>query len=219
MIRTGFFWSVILLAIMFGVSGYAWLELPADAQLPVHWNAQGEVDRYGGKFEGLLMMPLVGAFLVALFVFVPKIDPRKRNLEKSRTAYLAAWIGSIAVMTTIHMLTVNAALGGTAPVAKFVFVLVGLLLMIIGNYLAKTRSNWFIGLRTPWTLSSEHAWSVGNRYAGRGLLLSGLLIIFAGLFLGMTMAVALSIAGPIGSAIVATIASYLAWKNDPDARA
>ena len=218
MIRTGLFWSALLLTVMFSAATYAWIELPPDARIPVHWNAQGEVDGYGGKFEALLMMPIVAIALVVLMAFLPTIDPRKQNLEKSRTAYLAAWIGTMVLLTGVHLLTVHAALGGTEPVAKYVFVLVGVLLAVIGNYLAKTRSNWFVGLRTPWTLSSEHAWAVGNRYAGWGLLISGLLIIFAGLFVDMSIAVALSIAGPFGSAILATVASYYAWKNDPDAR-
>jgi len=218
MIRTGLIWSVLILVVMFGASAYAWMALPGDVQVPVHWNAAGEVDRYGGKFEALLMMPLVAIGLVALMAFIPKIDPRKLNLEKSRLAYLAGWLGTLIVLSGAHLMTVYTALGGDAPVANFIFVLVGILFAVLGNYIAKTRSNWFVGLRTPWTLSSEHAWTIGNRYLGRGMLITGILMVFAALISNMMVAIILSTVGVLGSAIVATIVSYYAWKNDPEAQ-
>ncbi len=79
MIRTGLIWSAVLLIIMFGASIYAWNILPDGAQVPVHWNAAGEVDRYGGKFEALMVMPLVSIFLVLLMTYLPKVDPLCRK--------------------------------------------------------------------------------------------------------------------------------------------
>lgn len=217
MIQTGLRWSAIILATMLLVTAYAWMLLPEGAQVPVHWNAAGEVDRYGGKFEALLMMPLMAIFLVALMAFLPKIDPRKINLEKSKTAYLAGWLGTMIVLAVMHLLTIHTALGGDAPVAKIGFGMIGLLFAILGNYIAKTRSNWFVGLRTPWTLSSEHAWTVGNRYLGRGMVATGILIIFTAIVSNLLAVIILSLVGVVASAIIATIASYYAWKNDPDA--
>lgn len=218
MIRTGLIWSVPILLIMGCASAYAWNVLPNGVQIPIHWNAQGEVDGYSGKFEALLIMPLVTIFVVVLMSFLPKVDPRKVNLEKSRMAYLAGWIGTMAVLAGVHLLTIYTALGGNVPVANIVYVMIGFLFVALGNYIAKTRSNWFVGLRTPWTLSSEHAWMVGNRYLGYGMLVTGIMMVFSALVSNMAVLLILSLVGVAGSAFVATIASYYAWKNDPEAK-
>ena len=137
MIRVGLIWSIIILTIMLGASLYGWMILPDGAEFPVHWNAAGEVDGYGGKFETLLMMPLITIPLVLLMVFLPKIDPRMRNLEKSKPAYLVGWIGSVAIMGAVHLITVYSALGGELPVAQWVVIMVGTLFVLLGNYLTK----------------------------------------------------------------------------------
>ena len=218
MIRTGLIWSGLLLSVMFGASLYAWMTLPEGVQVPVHWDANGEVDGYGGKVEAFLVMPIIASVLVAIMAFLPKIDPRRVNLEKSRFAYLAGWLGSMAVMTGAHLVTIYTALGGEAPVSNLVFVMIGILFAVLGNYIAKTRSNWFVGLRTPWTLSSEHAWMIGNRYLGRGMLITGILIVFAAFLSKPTIVIILTTVGVMGTAIIATVASYFAWKNDPEAK-
>ncbi len=140
------------------------------------------------------------------------------NLEKSKLAYLAGWIGTLTLLTVVHLLTIYTALGGDAPVANIIFGMIGILFAVLGNYVAKSRSNWAVGLRTRWTLSSEHAWIIGNRYLGRGMLITGILMMFAAMITNMPVLIILSLAGVSGSAIVATIASYYAWKNDPEAK-
>lgn len=217
MIRTGLICSTFLLVIMFAASAYAWNALPDNVQLPVHWDAAGEVDRYGGKFEALMIMPLISIFLVALMAFLPKFDPRRINLEKSKLAYLAGWIGTLTLLAGVYLLTIYTALGGDAPVANIVFGMIGILFAVLGNYVAKSRSNLAVGLRTRWTLSSEHAWTVGNRYLGFGMVITGLLMVFSALVSNMSALVIISLIGVMGSAIIATIASYYAWKHDPEA--
>lgn len=217
MIRTGVIWSVILLAVMFGASAYAWIALPVDALVPVHWDAQGEVDRYGGKFEALLVMPIISTLLTFVMAYLSKKNPRKINLQKSRQAFLTGWLGTMALLAAVHILTIATALGVDVPVAKTIFMLLGILIVVLGNYVAKTRSNAIVGLRTKWTMSSEHAWTVGNRYLGRGMLITGILMVFAALMSNMPMMILLLLVGVLVSGIVSTIASYRAWKNDPEA--
>jgi len=216
MIRVGLIWSAAILTIMLGASLYGWTILPEGAEFPVHWNAAGEVDGYGGKFEALLMMPLITIPLILLMVFLPKRDPRMENLQKSKPAYLAGWIGSVGIMGAVHLMTVYSALGGKVPVTQLVVISIGVLFIVLGNYLTKTRSNWFVGLRTPWTLSSEHAWSIGNRYLGRGFLVTGIVTIFSAIFASQLVAFSVLAAGTLITTIGSIVASYFAWKHDPD---
>lgn len=219
MIVRGLWISAGVIIAMAGLSIWGWNTTPADAQIPVHWSASGEVNRYGSRFEAFLMMPLMATGLCLLLAFAPKIDPRGRNLANSGPLYLAVWIGTLIFVGLAHLAMVLSATGVMAQDSPIMprIVLLGLALFmaVIGNLLGKARPNWFVGVRTPWTLSSDLSWDVTHRWAGRGFVLAGvvggLAMLLSPINVGLTVFFVLLGGTAIGSIIL----SFLIWKKDP----
>jgi uncharacterized membrane protein len=201
---------------MFALSAWAWPQIPADAQVPIHWGPSGEIDGYGPKWLGLLGLPAVALGVVVLLSLIPRIEPRRENLARSAPAYIAICIAAVGFLAAIHVVAVMAALGNDVDVAAVALIGAGVMFAVIGNFLGKTRSNWFFGIRTPWTLSSEESWTRTHRLGGRMFLGLGLLVLLATVLLGSALALWVMLAAlAIGVAIL-FVYSYLVWRDDPD---
>lgn len=224
-IRNGLIATAIALAIMAGVMIWAFQSIP-DGQVPLHWNAAGEVDRWGTRTEALwalAILPIVTLFTGALLAVVPSLDPRKANLEKSAKVYSVVWISTMVLLAAIHVgiahMSINGATKGDANAIEFIrFVIAGtgILFVLLGNYLPKTRPNWFLGIRTPWTLSSDNTWEKTHRVGGRLFMLVGFLsIIAAFVFNGLTLAF-VTPAMTISVAFFCVLYSYFVWRGATD---
>jgi len=183
MMKTGLTATAIAALIMGAIAFWAIQAMPETGQIPIHWNHKGIADGFttpekARKFVWLL--PGTGIFTGLVMAIALKIDPRRKNIERSSRAYLAVWIAMLAIMTIISALICYSMIfSGDASSGSvnnaIPLVIVGtssLLFLILGNYLPKTRSNWFFGIRTPWTLSSEEAWIKTHRIAGRLFILA-----------------------------------------------
>lgn len=205
------FW--LLLACMFALAAAIWGAAPD--RIPVHWGFGGHADRWGGKFEGLLLLPIVGLGLYVLLLLIPRIDPGRANYESFASAYLTLRLLVLIVTAAFQVITVLAALGRHVDMAAAVPLVVGGLLVVIGNLLGKVRPNWFVGIRTPWTLSSKESWARTHHAGGWlfivfGLLLMAFALIRSAWFLAVVGAV-------IAGGLLGLVAySYVVWKNDPD---
>ena len=215
-LRRMYIFSAIVLASMFLLSAYAWGQLPADAQIPVHWDASGTPDRYGGKFEGLFLTPLIVSFTVFLLGFVPRVQPRKSNLADSQKAYKAIWAGVLVLFMVIHIGIIATVLGSSIGIVPLVPVAVGGLFVVLGNYMGKTRSNWAVGIRTPWTLESDLSWDKTHRLGGKLFVILGLMFMVSSVFMTGELWAYLLIGGALGISLFLTVYSYLVWKSDPD---
>ncbi len=213
-LKTTWLISALVIVLMVGLSAWAWVQLPADASLPVHWNAAGEADRYGGKAEALLLLPAVTIGVLLLFTLIRYIDPLRANIERSGQAYHAVLLGTLFFMAVLHTGAVLSALGYPINVGRLAAPAVGLMFVIMGNYMGKIRRNYMFGVRTPWTLASELSWNKTHRITGKLFVLSGLLTIGA-TFLGSTIAFFTMMATILGTVIFAMVYSYLVWKRDP----
>jgi uncharacterized membrane protein len=211
--------SVAIVAAMLALSGWAWLQLPTDALVPIHWGPNGEPDAFADKTLGLLVLPAVTACLAAVLWAIPSIEPRRENLARSATAYRATWLGAVLLLGGLHGLAVAAALGAELDVTRIVLIATGALLIVIGNYLPKVRSNYLLGIRTPWTLTSDLSWHRTHRLGGRLFVIAGVVLIALG---------ASNVAGDLpAAALVALIVvpvaglfaySFFVWRSDPDRR-
>jgi uncharacterized membrane protein len=209
--------SAIILG-MLALSLWTWVNTP-ERPIPVHFDIEGRPNAYGSKFEGLMALPLVAVACNLLFVFLPRIEPRAKNLLRSSKAYSATWIATIAFLAVIHGGVIAVVLGQSAKLPETILqIAVGILLMVMGNYMGKIRSNFFFGIRTPWTLSSEKSWHKSHRLGGWllfGLGLGCTAVAIAGnsfLFLW------LALGGIGGITLTLIIYSYLIWRDDPDKR-
>jgi uncharacterized membrane protein len=203
----------IILAAMFVAAAIAWPHAPD--RIPVHWNISGQVDRYGGRFEGLLLMPLVALGFYVLMLVLPRIDPGRANYARFRGAYNAIRIGLLAMFGVFDVVVRKAALTGQANVSRIAPLAIGVLMVFLGALLGKIRPNWFIGIRTPWTLSSKVAWVRTHRAGGWLFMLIGLATIIAS-FVSSRLSFWILVAGTIGGTVGLVVYSYLLWRQDPD---
>ena len=211
--------SAIVVAAMTILSAWAWLSLPADALVPIHWGADGQVNGWAPKTIGLFLLPFITAGVAALFWAIPVIEPRRANIVKSGQAYAAIWVAIVVLLAVIDVVTVAVALGVTLDMTLVVFVAVGGLFIVIGNYLPKVRSNYLVGIRTPWTLTSEASWTRTHRVGGRLFVIEGIVFILAGLLRPAPEALIVVLLGGIGVMLVFVFAySYQVWKTDPEKR-
>lgn len=217
MIRIGVFISLICFVIACGFSAWGWLATPEGAQVPVHFDLSGEPDRYGSKTEAFLMMPAFLLGLAFLMSIVPRIDPRGDNVRRSRPVFLAGWIIGAVVIAGAQGFITWSALGGALPpdvLARGTGLLVAGVMLILGLVIARARPNFFVGVRTPWTLSSDLSWDKTHRWASRIYLVFGTLGLVA-LFLLPPAQVTVALLGVlIASALGLVVYSWWVWKND-----
>ena len=201
--------AIIALAIAFSAAVYA--RLPE--RLPVHWNLHGEVDRYGSRAEGAFFLPGLMLLLWMLLRFLPRIDPRRANYAKFGDTYDLLVNSLVALFAVMHVALIGSSLGWPVSMARVVPALVGLQFIILGNALPRARSNWWFGIRTPWTLSNERVWARTHRVGGYLLAGAGfVLLVAAGLPSVWTFALGIA---AVGSAAVGSLVySYFAWKQE-----
>jgi uncharacterized membrane protein len=212
--------SAVVIAAMMLLGVWAWLQLPADAQIPIHWGVDGQPNGYAPKTVGLFLLPLITLGVAAVFWAIPVIEPRQANILKSGKAYQAIWAGTLVLLAVIDLVTTAMALGATFDIILIVFVAVGALFIVIGNYLPKVRPNYMVGIRTPWTLTSDLSWDRSHRIGGRLFVLEGILFIVLGLVRPASGTLIVVLIGGIVFMLVILFAySYRVWKTDPGRRA
>jgi uncharacterized membrane protein len=209
--------SLAIVLAMVAISAYGWARLPDDAQVPIHWGLDGSPDGYAPKPIALLIGPGLGLLLTVLFAVLPSVEPRRTNLERSVKAYRAAWLSALVLVLLIHAAAVMTGLGIAVDIGRVVSAGAGVLFLAIGNWLPKTRSNFILGVRTPWTLTSERSWTVTHRLAGRGFVILGLVLIaLAALGAPGPVLLAVLFGGLAGLVTVLVAVSYRVWRSDPD---
>jgi uncharacterized membrane protein len=173
--------GIILLS--FAIAIYLDSEMPE--MMASHWNAQGEVDGYMPKFWGLFLMPIISVVIFLLFLLIPKIDPLKRNIQKFRTYYDWFIVLFIAFFFYVYVLTLLFNLKGMDLDFNFTQMMVpalGILFYYLGILTENAKRNWFIGIRTPWTLSSDKVWDKTHKLGGKLFKIAGVMA-FIGLLL------------------------------------
>jgi uncharacterized membrane protein len=180
--------------------------------MPSHWNAAGEIDGYMPKFWGVFLMPIVTIALVGLFLAIPHIDPLKANIAKFLGIFNGFIVAFVAYMLYVYALTLFAALGTPFNMTVMLLPVVGLLFIGVGYMMGKAKRNFFIGIRTPWTLSSETVWDETHNLGSKLFMLGGVVTIISA-FLGENGIWLLLAAIPI-AAFVPIIYSYILWRRE-----
>ena len=169
--------AIILLLFFIGI--YFYPQMPE--KMASHWNARGQVDGYMSKLWGLFFIPLVLIALAFLFTVIPKVDPLKANIEKFRKYYDGFIILFFIFMLLVQLQVILWNLGIKISPNTFVPVISGILFFYVGVLCENAKRNWFIGIRTPWTLSSERVWEKTHKISGKLFKIAGV-IAFAGVF-------------------------------------
>ncbi|GAB4134012.1 MAG: SdpI family protein [Bacteroidia bacterium] len=170
--KEGFLWLVMLVPVIF--TAIFWDKFPA--KIPMHFNAAGEVDNWGGK-GALFIGPGVSFALYFMLLFIPNLDPKKANYENFRKGYYVVRVAFHIFMTGLSLFIIAYSLGMAVKAERFVPAAVCLLFMVIGNQMGNFRHNYFVGIRTPWTLENEEVWKKTHRVSGRVWVISSLIML------------------------------------------
>lgn len=210
-------WEGVQLSIiagMFITAAIRWSSVPD--RIPIHWNASGDVDGYGGKFVGLLLIPILATGVYALLALIPKLDPAKANYESFQGPYLVIRTAVVAYFGFVYMV-MNFAIGNEdgVPVDSLMFGSISALLLLLGALMGKMRPNYFVGIRTPWTLTSKRSWVKTHRLGGWVFIATGIAGGIGAIF-GGVVALSVLLGVLIPGVLFLTFYSYRVWRNDPD---
>lgn len=210
--------TIIVLVLIIGatIAGMLlWNQLPDI--MASHWNANDQVDGYMPKFWGVFMMPLVTLGMFVIFLVVPSIDPLKANIAQFRETFNLFIAFMVGFMVYVHALTLRWNLGYTDfGISKGMLPAMGLLFIVIGSMLRKAKRNFFIGIRTPWTLSNDTVWDKTHQLGAVLFTISGVLAVIGGFIGGMT-AFWMLMAPLLGSTIFLLVYSYVLYQRETKA--
>jgi len=167
----------ILVSIVF--SFYFYANFPE--RVATHWNFAGEPDGWSGKGFAAFFFPAFMIIMYLLLLFLPSTDPKKDRYDEFKGVY-HIFKGYFAFFfALIYFIASLNNIGFNFNVGLFVSIGVGLLFIVIGNYLGKVKRNWFLGIRTPWTLSSEEVWNKTHRFGGKLFIVIGIVMMLTGI--------------------------------------
>ncbi len=172
-------------------------------QIISHWNASGMPDGTSTKAEGLLVMPIISLILFAVYLLIPYIDPKAANIEKFRTYFDRFMVTLFTFLFYLYTLTVFWNLGVVVPIVSFLSVAFGVLFYALGGLLEHAESNWTVGVRTPWTLSSDAVWKKTHKLAAKLFKVTAVIGI-AGFFFPEYV-----FTGVVGMAVLTCVVSVL----------
>ena len=210
--------TIIVLVLIIGATlagVLLWNQLPD--QMASHWDVNDQVNGYMSKFWGVYMMPLITIGLFLLFLVIPNIDPLKANIAEFRGQFNLFITFIIGFMVYIHALTLRWNLGYTnLGIGKAMLPAMGLLFFIIGSMLRKAKRNWFIGIRTPWTLSSDAVWDKTHQLGATLFMVSGAIAVIGGFFGGIVAFWSIMIP-VLGTTIFLVVYSYVLYQRETKA--
>ena len=199
--------SAAVIAALIAYIVYLYPSLPDP--LPTHWDAAGNPNDYMSRLSGVIALASVPCFAVLLFKLIPVISPHGFRTEGFARVINALMVGVVVFGSVITVFALNASLGSGVDISKAVLVSVGLLLMFMGNYMGKVRKNFFIGIRTPWTLASDEVWAKTHRLGGWCMVAAGLAMA-AGAFADVVIDWIVFVV--VGIVLIPVVYSYFAYR-------
>jgi len=200
---------IIIIALSFIIAFYFYPHMPE--QMASHWNASGEVDGYMSKFWGAFLMPGIAVLMYLMFLLIPRIDPLKKNIEKFRTYFDWFILLMIVFFLYIYILTIAANIGYDFNMTTMILPAVGVLFVYMGFLVQHAERNWFIGIRTPWTLSSDEVWKKTHKLGGTLFKVAGVLVFLS--FLLGAAAFWVVIAAAIIAGLYPVVYSYFEYEK------
>jgi uncharacterized membrane protein len=153
-------------------------------RVPTQWNGQNQPCDYSARWSLFLLGPGMMAGIILLFAALPWLSPKRFEVDTFKSTYLYIMLLAVSFMACIDALILWSALVGAVNIARTCFGGVSLLFALLGNVMGKVRRNFWIGVRTPWTLANERVWNATHRFAAKAMVLAGV----AGLIVALVSA-------------------------------
>jgi uncharacterized membrane protein len=182
-------------------------------RLPMHWNINGEVDGWGSKQVAVPLLPGAMVGLLALFAALPSMSPKNFKLDSFRSTYEYIVALVLGLCGYIHVLTLWAGWSGRLDVSRAIIAGVCLMIAFLGNVLGKVKRNFYVGVRTPWTIASERVWINTHRLAARLFVAAGLAGLVASQLLDGKWTLIVVLGGMGGAALIPVVYSLIFYKR------
>jgi uncharacterized membrane protein len=176
--------------------------------IATHWNFHGQPDGFSSRGFGSFFFPGLLIAMYLLLLFVPNLDPKKERYEEFAKTYNIFRHLLLAVLAIVYVATGIYNIGYKINIGIITAWTIAILMIVLGNYMGKIKKNWFFGIRTPWTLSSENVWNKTHRVGGKLFMIFGVILAIAP-FLPETIALALFLSWVI--VLVAGTFAYSYW--------
>ncbi|MFH1229533.1 MAG: DUF1648 domain-containing protein [Candidatus Aenigmatarchaeota archaeon] len=201
--------SLVVVLLSFLIGAYFYPLMPE--KVASHWGIDGQANGYMPKFWGLFLLPIISIAMLVLFMILPGIDPMKKNIEKFRGYFDNFVLILILFMFYVYNLTILWNIGITFDMAQLIMPAVGMLFFYSGVLMENSKRNWFIGVRTPWTISDDRVWDKTNKLAGKLFKASGIITILG--VLVPAYGFLLMMASIMASALYVTAYSYFEYQR------
>ena len=164
--------AAVLTALIWIGTAVVYRRLPES--MPTHWNIKGEADQYSPKTYGAFMMPIGMLVMLGVALVLPRISPKRFEVDTFKSTYGIVMLLAVALFGYIHVVTLWADVNGRIDIGRALFGGIFAFLALIGNYLSKVRRNFWVGVRTPWTLASDRVWNDTHRLAAKTFVIAGI---------------------------------------------
>ena len=200
---------IILIPMLIGFG--LWDQLPD--QIPTHWNMQGEIDGYSSKLFAIVVLPLILVGVQWLCTLGTLADPKNKNIA-DKLWKLVLWICPV-ISLLLGYITYGNVLGMQMDINMITPIFMGLLFMIIGNYLPKCQQSYTVGIKIPWTLNSEENWNKTHRFAGPCWMIAGFLSAVLGM-LGFMVPMLICLIVMVFVPVVYSYMYYVKYEKDKE---
>lgn len=201
---------LVLVAIPFIYLGIIWNQLPDS--VPMHWNIRGEIDRYGPKSQVWILPAITSGLIYLILLVAPAIDPKKKIAQMGRK-YDQLKFALVASMSALACVIIYMIQQGESAGTTPFLVIVGMLIAVLGNYMKTVQPNYFIGIRTPWTLEHPEVWEKTHRLGGKIWFAGGILMIVLAFLTGSQWQLYLILGLPIILAVIPLVYSYQEYRR------
>ncbi len=163
--REATFISLLLVVASFIIGIYFYPQLPAT--VAAHWSATGVANGFMGRFWGVFLLPIVSLVLFVIFAIIPSIDPQHENFAKFSHHFHLFVLFMMGFFLYLEALLLYYNVGAPFNIVRFLMPAFAALFWAVGALLSHARRNWFVGIRTPWTLESDRVWNKTHALASR----------------------------------------------------
>ncbi len=202
---------LVILAIPFVIAVMVYPRMPE--QVPIHWNIEGQVNRYGSREFGTFLLPLLNIAMYVLFLVMPKFDPKYANYSKFGSSYLTIRYSLHLFFMLMFGVTVAASLGYPINIGRWVPAGVAVLFIVMGNIMSRVRHNYFVGFKYPWTLANEEVWRKTHQLGSKLMVAGGFIALFGVIFTQGAASFAVMIVGIFIPVVITTVYSYIIYKR------